>query len=286
VPQPYFRLPCIYIFDKDKIVTVKQNYIVLKLSVSLLLSHFSLVPAIGKTIDINQHLPRPGLYRVDFDGLVSMPIGEQNGGFRHRIDGNTGDLVAHQFANGERTADQFYKGDKANTICIAPYDANAASKSAALALLGKQAQCSDQSTRYTKDGYIHTANCSGSKLVLTVKKIDTDVWEYTAQTTLFQSMHGPDMNTMQMVDENMAKNGNTAEREKWRQAMAQLPAMKNKMQQGQLDTLALMKRAEQEASTPEEAAMVRSGMDRMTGKSPSMVSTVTDRRTRIGDQCK
>lgn len=272
---------------RDYPMRIKNKFPLRGTAVPLVLSFIATLPAAVQAVDVEALLPRPGLYRVDLDGTVTMPVGSASTGFRHRTDGSTGDLVAHQFANGERTADQLYKGNKPVTVCVPPRTKGQAADLASMGLPGKLAACPDQATTYTKDGYIHTANCPASKTIFNVKKINADTWDYTIDVTTFQTAAGPDMSGMRMVAENMAKNGATAEdREKGRKALAELPEMQRKMTQGLAETIAAMKEGERKAATPEEAAQIRSARENMTGKREIMQSTGKERWTRVGDRCE
>lgn len=263
---------------------INQQFLHRGITLALLLG---VTPALVYATDLSSSLPRPGLYRIDMDGTFTMPVGGMKAGFRQRTDGNTGDVVANQFGNGERTPDQFYKGNGPATLCIKPYVIDSTSDAATIAAITKvAAACPDQSTVYTSDGYIHKANCATSEMTLTVKKIDTDTWEYTTETTMFQSTAGPDVNGMRFIAENMAKNGATpAERDKARKLLAELPEMQKKMSQGQIDAIAQMKEAQRTAKTPEEAAMLRTALARMTGQTPTVTAFSKERRTRISNSC-
>ena len=276
-------------FHKDQIKQIKQikqKFMLNRLSATLLLSLSAAFPVVAQAAEIDVHLPRPGLYRIDMDATSTVPIATTSFvGFRQRTDGN-GDVVAHQFVNGERSADQFFKGDKPSTLCIGPRTTGKTADLAAIEAISKFPACPDQSTTYTKDGFIHTANCPSNKMTLTIKKIAADTWEYITETTMFNTAAGPDVSGMRFILEHTVKNAATAkERAEATKRLAELPELQRKMSEGQIEMIAKLKEEARTAKTPEEAAMYSAGLAQMTGKTPTMVSTSKERLTRISAIC-
>jgi hypothetical protein len=271
--------------------TILANGTCLSLLLSLIATLSASTQAQTAATDVRASIPRPGLYQVDITSTTTNFAGGMAIESHQNTNGKTGDVVAYQVANGQRTPDRLFKGERANTECVAALSLESAAKAssvlAATAIAGVAlANCPDQTTIYTADGYVHKANCPTSKMTLTVKKIDSDNWEFDQETTMFQSSAGPDMSGMRMMAESMAKNGTPEEKAKAQKALAELPTMQRQQAQGQSAMLEELKKAEAKAKTPEEAAMLREMRAKMAGNSPTMKSVMLTHKTRIGDSCE
>jgi hypothetical protein len=260
----------------------------LTLIVSLMATLSAPTQAQTAAADLRASIPRPGLYQVDMVSTITNFAGAMAIESHQNTTGKTGDVVAYQVANGQRTPDRLFKGERPNNECIAALALDKGSAAlGATAIAGVAlANCPDQSTVYTADGYIHKANCASSQMTLTVKKIDADNWEFKQETTMFSSSAAPDMSGLRMVAENMAKNGTPEERAKAQKALAELPNIQRQQAQGQSAALENLKMAEAKAKNPEEAAMLKAMLAKMTGNSPTMKSVMVAHKTRIGNSCE
>jgi hypothetical protein len=253
---------------------------------ALLCAFMANMPNLVHATDIYDLMPRPGLYRIDLDGTLMNPSAEVSAGMRIQTDGATGDTVAQGIIDGTSTYSRRVQGDRPATECIAPYPKGPAADAAAMQALANMPLCSNQTTVYTKDGYIHKATCSTSHMVLTVKKIDRDVWDFVIETTQFQSAQGPDLRGMKFVLENAVKNAPSAkERADAAKKLAALPDMQNKMSQAQALTIKSLQQELRQAKSPEVAAMIKDALARMTGQAPTLTSVSKQRKTRIADTC-
>ncbi len=122
-------------------------------------------------------VPKPGLYRVDTDAtMVAAPMTQHPVSIETRQDGRTGDQVFRQRAGGQ-TAQQAYKGDGPQTVCIGKgRDASAlvAIKASGACVAGKGVIAGNSMT--------FTQSCPSLELKMTIKKIDADSYETHTQT--------------------------------------------------------------------------------------------------------
>ncbi len=228
--------------------------------------------------------PPAGLYQSDTDGTITTLNSPTPISSHLRTDGKTGDTVSYQTGDGIRTPDRLIKGKGPVTLCQA--EIKAGTSLAATRALAALATCPDQTTNYNEDGYVHKANCATSELTLTVQKIDTDTWEFTTETTTFQSVAGPDISGVRFMLEQMVKNGATAkERADASKQLAELPEMQRKISEGQASMIANLKEEARKAKNPEEAAMLTNALTKLTGRTPLQHAIGKERRTRISNFC-
>ena len=230
--------------------------------------------------------PPAGLYQSDIDGTITMLAGPTPISSHLRTDGKTGDTVSYQTGDGIRTPDRLFKGKGPVTLCQAEISSAAAMSAVPKAALAALADCPDQTTSYNENGYVHKAICPTSETILTVQKIDTDTWEFTTETTTFQSATGPDTSGMRFMLEQMIKNGATAkERSDASKHLAELPEMQRKISEEQASMIANLKEEARKAKNPEEAAMLTNALAKLTGRTPLQHASSKETRTRISNFC-
>lgn len=230
--------------------------------------------------------PPAGLYQSDMDGTITMLAGPTPISSHLRTDGKTGETVSYQTSNGIRTPDRLFKGKGPVTLCQAKIKAGTTLADVPKAALAALAACPDQSTSYNEDGYVHKAICPASEMTLTVQKIDSDTWEFTTETTMFQSVAGPDISGMRLMLEQMIKHGATEkQRADASKQLAELPEMQRKISEGQKSTIESLEKGAREAKNSEEAAMFKNALAKMTGRTPLQHASSKETRTRISNFC-
>lgn len=122
-------------------------------------------------------VPKPGLYRVDTDAtMVAAPMTQHPISIETRQDGRTGDQVFRQRAGGQ-TAQQAYKGDGPQTVCIGKgQGANA------LVAIKEAGACVASKGVVQGDTMTFTQSCPAIDLKMTIRKIDADSYETHTQT--------------------------------------------------------------------------------------------------------
>lgn len=206
-------------------------------------------------------MPEPGLYRVDTVGTIDTG----GGTFTQATDGASGDVDTQvESHEGHRTTRSF-SGDTPDTRCIRP----------------GMPPTATEWCRSLGDG---RAQCP-SGVTLAWRRIDARTWEVDLDRT------GPvDTQTdgLEYIAGRIAQHGTPEEQAKAREAMRQLPKMREQQAAAMAEVQQKMQDALRNAS-PEEAAQIRRMQQAMqqtggTGAPPMRVHA-TQRLTRLSDRC-
>ena len=224
---------------------------------------------------ISDAMPTPGLYRIDTDGTIKAhPYG--GAPLRNRIetDGKTGNTTATVSGPGQNPITRQYAGTGEQTYCM---------KSLAV-VAPPTAGCVSPPGKITKDGMVMENKCGYLDATTTIRKIDDKTWEYTTKTVMRNQNQAQAMQDnaagMRMMMENMAKNAATPEdREKARQALAQLPAMTAQLKQQQAQVDAMQPQIDAHRAEAESRGMV------MPADNRTREIIGVQRWTRIADHC-
>lgn len=190
----------------------------------------------------------PGLYRIDSQTALTQAGGRIK--TEQGRDGASGKVTEHTTVDG-RASGHAYQGAPRN-YCAQPVAAGGAQLPPGLAGTG----CTLQSTRATADGWVHVAQCRGSRTTLTAHRIDDDTWDIEHEVTMTPQAGPADMASMRPMLENMARNGTPEQRAKAAKALADLPRMQAQMTDKRAEAAARLAKAKANARTPEEAAML------------------------------
>jgi len=174
-------------------------------------------------------VPQPGLYRVDTDAtMVAAPMTQHPISIETRQDGRTGDQVFRQRAGGQ-TAQQAYKGDGPQTVCIGKgQDAKA------LVAIQKASGCSASKGVVDGERMTYTQSCPSIEVKMTIRKIDAESYETHTQTRQKSGGQADAMlasiGQMKMLLEHAAKSAPTAaERKKAADQLADFDRYKAEM---------------------------------------------------------
>lgn len=208
-------------------------------------------------------MPEPGLYRVDTVGTIDTG----GGTFTQATDGASGDVDTETTGHEGHRATRSFSGDAPDTRCIRP----GAPPTAA------------EWCRPLGDGRAHCP----SGVTLAWRRIDARTWEVDLdQTGPVDTQSGG----LEYIAGRIAQHGTPEEQAKAREAMRQLPRMREQQAAAMADVHARMQEALRDAS-PEEAAQIRQMMQAMAQKdttagAPPMRVRATQRLTRLGDRCE
>lgn len=190
----------------------------------------------------------PGLYRIDSQATLTHPGARIK--TEQQRDGASGKVAERTTVDGQASG-RAYQGPS-RSYCAQPAAAGGAQMPPGLA----QAGCTLQSAKATADGWVHVAECRGSRTTLTAHRIDDNTWDIEHEVTVTPQAGPANMAAMRPMLENMAKNGTPEQRAKAAKALADLPRMQAQMSDKRTEAAANLAKARANAKTPQEAAML------------------------------
>lgn len=223
---------------------------------------------------------QPGLYRIDTTGEVTNAHGKAKA--RLRTDGATGDTTVHTSLEDGR-ARHAYRGEGAVTRCIQPLPAGAPASFLSAADPG----CTEQSTTWTEDGFVHVGQCRNIRTTVKGRRVNDETWDFDHESVTIPGTTTPDMSGLRAQLQHAATQGPPEQRAQAAAALAALPDAQARQAEARAQALASMAAAKARARTPAAAAAYERGLQalRQNWNGDEMRIVRHERWTRIALTC-